>query len=206
MEKAGQRWWETTRWRAGGPLELQKRLLGSGHEDAAGFLGGPGVGEWGGAARPVCWGWEVSAEAWAGPVDMATVTWARRGTLCLPGGGPAEIVILDFPLTRFVSWALANIRGICVAQKYVGYLLRLKPDCELFFPIPGAAARADSVSARPHPPGLFFPPILRLWVPCAFTSRGPQSGLFLEQCPPASRAHFSVPCASPLEMTDRHGV
>lgn len=202
MEKAGQRWWETTRWSKGGPLELQKRLLGSAHEDGAGFsLRGRGAEQ-----RSVCWVWEVAAEAWAGPVDMATVTWAQRDTLCLPGGGPAEIVILDYPLTRFVSWALANIGGICVAQKYVGYLLRLKPDCELLFPLSGAAARADTLSARPHPLGLFFPLILRLWVPCAFTSRGPQSGLFLEQCPPASRAHFSVPWASPLGMTDRHGV
>lgn len=152
MEKAGQRWWETTRWSKGGPLELQKRLLGSAHEDGAGFsLRGRGAEQ-----RSVCWGWEVAAEAWAGPVDMATVTWAQRDTLCLPGGGPAEIVILDYPLTRFVSWALANIGGICVAQKYVGYLLRLKPDCELLFPLSGAAARADTLSARPHPLGLFF--------------------------------------------------
>lgn len=199
--RGGGRWPGRGQW---GPLELQKRPLGSKDEDKADLAWESGAEQCSLCGR--------GCRRWLRRLGSATWVWSQVHGL---SGGHFVLTwrrlcrnINSYPLLPFdksCSWELANIRGICAALKYTGDLLRLKLNCK-FFPI-SVWLLEQTLPALSHILlDCFFHHFLCLWVSCAFASHSLHLGLFLEQGPQASRAYCSVPWASPLEMTDKHEV
>lgn len=69
------------------------------------------------------------------------------------------------PLTKNCFLRAYNIRGICVALKYTGDLLRLKLNCKFFFPY-SAWLLEQTLSALGHIPLDCFHHFPRLWFLC----------------------------------------